>query len=390
MNEDNSDKILKINILIIDDQKLYIEYLKNLILKYIDNVNIFTSNSGKEALSILENNHIDIVLSDIIMPDIDGWDIARYIKNDLNDKNIALIFITANCKGDEFIKQGFKLGAVDYIEKPIDKNQLINRLTLYIKNFLSEKKINEEISKNKIKDKLILQKEIMLAQSNILERIAHHWRQPLTVISSNAGVIKLNIEFGLDTHENILKNISNIENASQNLSQTIDQFKTFFQPETIKEIFNMNEIIVEILDVMSFTLNEENINIEFENINIKLEGYKNEFKQILISLLTNSIEALEKKDYDKFIKIIINEFDDYIELLIIDNGGGIDEEISDHIYQPYFTTKHSYSGTGLSLHLVKEVIQRYFNGDIQNSNLSYKFKDKEYDSTMFRIVFNKI
>lgn len=390
MNEDNSDKILKINILIIDDQKLYIEYLKNLILKYIDNVNIFTSNSGKKALSILENNHIDIVLSDIIMPDIDGWDIARYIKNDLNDKNIALIFITANCKGDEFIKQGFKLGAVDYIEKPIDKNQLINRLTLYIKNFLSEKKINEEISKNKIKDKLILQKEIMLAQSNILERIAHHWRQPLTVISSNAGVIKLNIEFGLDTHENILKNISNIENASQNLSQTIDQFKTFFQPETIKEIFNMNEIIVEILDVMSFTLNEENINIEFENINIKLEGYKNEFKQILISLLTNSIEALEKKDYDKFIKIIINEFDDYIELLIIDNGGGIDEEISNHIYQPYFTTKHSYSGTGLSLHLVKEVIQRYFNGDIRNSNLSYKFKDKEYNSTMFRIVFNKI
>lgn len=386
---ENDNKSLKINILITDDQELYIEYLKNLILKYIDNVNIFTANSGKKALSILQNNHIDIVLLDIVMPDIDGWDIARYIKNNLNNRNIALIFITANCIGDEFIKQGFELGAVDYIEKPIDKNQLINRLTLYIKNFLSEKRIIEEISKNKAKDKLILQKEVMIAQSNILERISHHWRQPLTIISSNAGVIKLNIEFGLDTHEGTLQNIENIEKASQSLSKTIDQFKTFFQPKSIKEIFDIDKVINEILDIMIINLNEQNITIEFEKKSIKLEGYKNEFKQILISLITNSIEVLENKNYDKFIKIGIEEFDNYIKLVIIDNGGGIKEEISNNIYEPYFTTKHSYSGTGLSLHLVKEVMQRYFNGEIENSNLSYKFKDEVYVSTMFKLVFNK-
>ena len=389
MNEKLNIDNVKINILIVDDQKLYIEYLNTLISKYITNVNIFTATSGKDALSILENKHIDIVLLDVVMPDITGWDIARYIKDNLDDKNIALIFITANCIGDEFIKQGFELGAVDYIEKPIDKNQLINRLKLYINNFLSEKKIVEEISKNKEKDKLLLQKEIMIAQSNILERIAHHWRQPLSIISSNAGVIKLSIEFGLDTHEGTLQNIEYIEKASQELSKTIDQFKNFFEPESVKEIFDMGESINETIDIIIVSLKEQNINIDFQYKDIKLEGYKNEFKQIIISLITNAIDILKNKDYEKFIKVDIYDFDDYIELLVIDNGGGIDEKISNNIYEPYFTTKHSYSGTGISLHLVKEVMQRYFNGEIENKNLLYKFNDKEYNSTMFRLVFNK-
>jgi len=374
MNEKLNIDNVKINILIVDDQKLYIEYLNTLISKYITNVNIFTATSGKDALSILENKHIDIVLLDVVMPDITGWDIARYIKDNLDDKNIALIFITANCIGDEFIKQGFELGAVDYIEKPIDKNQLINRLKLYINNFLSEKKIVEEISKNKEKDKLLLQKEIMIAQSNILERIAHHWRQPLSIISSNAGVIKLSIEFGLDTHEGTLQNIEYIEKASQELSKTIDQFKNFFEPESVKEIFDMGESINETIDIIIVSLKEQNINIDFQYKDIKLEGYKNEFKQAILNILTNAKDAIrsEKIKNQKLkgeIDITVLKKNQKTLIHIFNNGGNSSLEILERMFEPYFTTKFEDKGTGIGLYMTKTIIETSMNGTITAHNI---------------------
>ena len=219
----------KINILICDDQKSNLRFLEILILNNFEDVNLIFSSGGKEAIEILKNRRVDIVLLDIHMPEIDGWQVAQFIQEKLKEQNIAIIFITSVYIEDEFEKRGCELGAVDYITKPINRGQLINRLRLYIKNFMQEKNLLKEMKKNREKEKLLLQKEIMLAQANILEKIAHHWRRPLSVISSNAGFIEYYLEMGIDDNSDAIhKSCKFITSETEGLSKTIEQFKTFF------------------------------------------------------------------------------------------------------------------------------------------------------------------
>jgi len=379
----------KINILICDDQKSNVEFLNVLLKKYFNNINIFKVFGGAEAIDILKNNNIHILLLDIDMPNVDGWEVAKFIQNDLSDKNIATIFITSVYLAEKFSEKGFELGAVDYISKPINQNLLINRLRLYMRNYKQEEVILEKTNEGKEKDRLLLQKEIILSQSNLLEKIAHHWRQPLSVISTHASMIEYRADANIEKDE-IIKSSIKIMNVAQELSKIINQFKTFFQPEDNMKIYNVKKVINSTLQFLRFNLLQNHIKLVLKIENVELFGYENEFKQVIISLLNNSIDALNNDDIeDKFIKIEVKTIDDVISISITDTGGGISSDIVNRIYEPYFTTKHEYSGTGLSLHLSKQVVHRYLNGTLNNSNTSCTFKNKKYNCTKFTININE-
>ena len=381
----------KINILVADDQKVNLEFLRFLINKYIDDVNLIFASDGKQAIDILKANEIDIALLDIQMPNIDGWEVAQFIQKRLKDKNIAIIFITSVYLEEEFKNRGFELGAVDYISKPINQNQLINRLKLYVNNFLNEKKILSEMEKHKQKDKLILQQEVSIAQSNILEKIAHHWRQPLSAISSNAGMIDVFLDEQLTNKEQIQKNCRTIVSITNSLSSTVEQFINFYKPENIKTKFNLKLAIDETIKIMNIDFNENNIKLKLKLEDIEFYGFENEIKQILLIVLNNSLDILvEKKSYNfRFLEIRLVQIDEEIEISIIDNGGGIDENMQDKIYHPYFTTKHEYAGVGLSLYLAKELMKRYFNSNLSNQNIAHNFEEKSYKCANFKLNFKK-
>ncbi|MEA2051005.1 MAG: hybrid sensor histidine kinase/response regulator [Campylobacterota bacterium] len=383
----------QVNILIVDDQKLNIEFLNILIKKNMDNIDILTTTDSTTVIDILNKNDINIILLDINMPTLDGWEVAKKIKEDERFKNIAIIFVTDYYKADEFKQKGFKLGAVDFIAKPIDKDQFINRLNLYKRIFLQEKELLLEIEKNKEKDKQILQNEIRLAQNSILENIAHHWRQPLSVISTSASFLDIYLDGTLKNIpiEELSKYAKNIVNSTKEMSQTVDMFLNFFQPEEKRYSFNISDTIKDCTSIMHFNFLEKNINIEYELDDIKIYSYENGFKQILLSLLTNSLDILvEKNDLNnRYIKVVLTTIKDKIVLKMIDNGGGIPNDIQDKIFQPYFTTKHQYSGTGLSLHIVKELLSRCFNGTIKQINTKHRFDNKLKDCTQFEIQIDK-
>ena len=396
INYDNTSEVTilndKINILVVDDQKVNLYFLKILIDKYIENVNIFFASNGKKAIDILKTTKIDIALLDIHMPDISGWDIAKFIQEELKTSNMAIVFITSIYHEEEFEKRGYELGAVDYIIKPINQNQFINRLKLYIRNFLNEKRIFNEIEKNKQKDKLILQQEVSLAQTDILEKIAHHWRQPLSIISLSAGLINTYLDMDIYNKEEVVKSCQDIVSTTNNLSSTIDQFIKFFKSENIKTLFNLKDAIDDTIKIMSINFNENNIKLRLKLEDIEFNGFENEFKQILITILNNSLEILvDKQSLEfRFIEITLVQIDDKIEVSIIDNGGGVKNEIEDKIYQPYFTTKHEYSGTGISLYLANELIHRYFNGSLTNQNIQYEIESKNYKCANFKLNFKNI
>ncbi|MFA6191986.1 MAG: HD domain-containing phosphohydrolase [Sulfurimonas sp.] len=122
------------NILSVDDNQNNLFTLSVLLhtQKNIKSIEVLTA---KEALNVLLTEKIDLILLDVQMPEINGFELAKMIKSNKKTKDIPIIFVTAVFKSEEFIKEGFEIGAVDYITKPIDDNQLINKITLYLKIF---------------------------------------------------------------------------------------------------------------------------------------------------------------------------------------------------------------------------------------------------------------
>ena len=129
-------------ILCIDDNKNNL-FTLNALLKSLDNVEILEALNAKVALKALLRESVDLILCDVQMPDINGFELAKMIKSNSKTKEIPIIFVTAVFKSEEFIKQGFEIGAVDYITKPIDDNQLLNKITLYLKLFNEKNRVTQ-------------------------------------------------------------------------------------------------------------------------------------------------------------------------------------------------------------------------------------------------------
>ncbi|MEA2098710.1 MAG: response regulator [Campylobacterota bacterium] len=130
----------KYNILCVDDNKNNL-YTLDALLSTVDNINPIEALGAKEALNVLLTQAIDLILCDVQMPDINGFELAQMIKSNKKTKHIPIIFVTAIFKNEEFIKHGFEIGAIDYITKPIDDNQLLNKITLYLKIYEQKNKL---------------------------------------------------------------------------------------------------------------------------------------------------------------------------------------------------------------------------------------------------------
>jgi putative nucleotidyltransferase with HDIG domain/PAS domain S-box-containing protein len=130
----------KYNVLCVDDNANNLFSL-NALLQTVHNIKNIDVLSGKEALTVLLKENIDIILLDIQMPEMNGFELAKLIKSNKKTKEIPIIFVTAVFKSEEFIKEGFSLGAIDYITKPIDDQQLLNKITLYLKVFDEKNKV---------------------------------------------------------------------------------------------------------------------------------------------------------------------------------------------------------------------------------------------------------
>ena len=244
-----------------------------------------------------------------------------------------------------------------------------------------------DVSEIKTKDKLLFQQSKLASMGEMIANIAHQWRQPLSLISTASSGMKMQKEFDLLTDENFNNTLDSITNATQYLSQTIDNFKNFFSPREKKEIFNLNEPIHKMLTLVSSDLKEKNIEV-IENINtIEIVSYENDLIQVFINIINNAKDALTNAE-DNFIFIdakLSGKKNTNLIITIRDNAGGIPEEVIGKIFEPYFTTKYKSNGTGIGLYMVMEIIQKHMNGSISAENITYEYKGKSYIGAEFSI-----
>ncbi|MFK2822172.1 cache domain-containing protein [Arcobacter sp. YIC-80] len=231
------------------------------------------------------------------------------------------------------------------------------------RTLLKEEKLKQE--------KLLIQKSKMAAMGEMIGNIAHQWRQPLSQISGLFFDIESAYDFKELDKKYLTKRVDEANDILEYMSRTIDDFRNFFNPNSIREEFNIKETITNAVKIVNSTLNYHNIQIQIDQ-ELKINGYKNEYAQAIINIISNAKDILiERKIKEPLIKIYMK---DKNTLCIEDNAGGINKEIIEKIFDPYFTTKFDY-GTGIGLYMTKLIIEEKMNGviEVENSQLGAIF-----------------
>ena len=266
-------------------------------------------------------------------------------------------------------------------EKTKELRQINNELEIRIK---------EEVEENLKKDRLLSQQQKMVSMGQMIENIAHQWRQPLSLITTGVSGIKLKKQLNDLDDVFFYETLDSILNTSKYLSNTIDDFRYFFKPQKEKEVFYLEECCRKTIDLMNPNFLNKDIQINYKMENIQISGYETELIQVLINILNNSKDALELLNDEKLIFIDIFMENKKVIIEIKDNAGGIDEGIMDKVFEPYFTTKHQSQGTGIGLFMCKEIINKHMNGQLNISNQSFEYKNKIYKGTLTRISLENI
>lgn len=233
--------------------------------------------------------------------------------------------------------------------------------------------------KLKYRDRVMYQQARLASMGEMIANIAHQWRQPLSELTISLYEMKKNSANAQEFSIHYQKS----QNLIKKMSQTIDDFRNFFDPHKPKEHFFIRDIVDESMFILKDTLKNADIEVKaICNHNIKIFGYANELSHVLINILNNAKDAFEhvcKKD--KTIIICSKEEKNSIIIEISDNATGIEKDMVDRVFEPYFTTKHSLQGTGLGLYMTKMIVEDSMNGIIKVSNTD--------DGACFTLIFEK-
>jgi len=247
-----------------------------------------------------------------------------------------------------------------------------------------------DITQMKNKDTLLAQQAKKAAMGEMIENIAHQWRQPLTVISVAATNIKFKTELGTLNDEILDETMDYIENVVLQLSQTITDFRDFFKPNKKPKEFYIHDTFDKTFKLLISQFKTSNIYI-IKNIDkVFLTGLENELIQVLINILNNARDELLIKDIKRKVIIIdvVNK-DLHIEIFIKDNAGGISEHIINKVFKAHFTTKENSEGTGIGLYMSKIIIEEHMKGTLRVKNSELSYEGEKYKGANFIITIPK-
>ena len=370
MNYSKENKDFRI--LIVDDVPKNIQVLGNILMA--ENYQLSYSQNGKEALAAVKQNDFDLILLDIMMPVVDGYEVCRQLKSDSKTKDIPIIFLTAKVEKESVVK-GLKLGAVDYVTKPFYAEELLARVRTHLSlkdkteqlqsiNVILEQKVAERTAQLKEANEKLSTLE--KAKSDFLTIISHEIRTPLNGISGFADILLDSL--ASTEHEEFIKYL---KISSDRLVRFSEIALLITQLNAEKYTFEMIPMNVE--KIISSALEEVQEKLGLANIKIEKDFTKdiniitnhNLIQKSLVNILENSIVYSPENG-----QIFINTSTDNgtINIEICDQGPGFSEEALSKLFE-YFSTDdimHS-EGLGLGLAAVKLVMDSH-SGSISAKN----------------------
>jgi signal transduction histidine kinase len=309
---------------------------------------------GLVAFSKFKKNSIDLIITDINIPNMNGVVLARKIKEIDSDKPVI---IYSEEIGKKYLPKILEIGIDFFIEKPSNTMEILQHIT-NIRNSSFHKKVAKE------------QQEKLASVGDMMANITHQWKQPLHGLTLSISEIELDIEMGNLNKSDILSHLSKIKNNVSYISQIIEDFRSFFDPNAKEEEFNIADSFDMIFRVVKSTYTQQSIQIveDFDR-SISITSYENALQQIIMNLLSNAKDALiAHREKDRKIIVEIKEDKNDILISIVDNAGGIPENIINKIFKSRFSTKGK-KGSGIGLSMSKELVIKKLSGDLEVQNV---------------------
>ena len=375
----------KKKILVVDDEPMNIDLLEAMLTQ--EEFDIIPSGDGAEAIAATHSSPPDLILLDIMMPGMDGYEVAQKLKSDPNTAHIPIILVTALNDISDRVK-GLEAGADDFLTKPVDKSELTARVNNLLKvkayhdhmrNYqdkleaevsLRTQDLEKELTRRKETEAHLIRAQKMEAIGTLAGGIAHDFNNILSVIMgySEIALLAAKKDAALSDY------IRQIYVAGERARDLVHQILTFSRRSDDElRPAKISVIIKEVLKLLGATL-PSTITIENDIVSASsVLANPTQIHQLIMNLCTNAAHAMEDKKGVLAVKLtdielgpesLVGQMDvtagNYVKLSVSDTGKGMSSDVLERIYDPFFTTKPPGKGTGLGLSTVHGIVKNHY------------------------------
>lgn len=369
MNFNITDKLIPANVLLVDDKEENLFSLQSLLDDKRSDVNFIHASSGNEALKIVYKTEVAVILLDVQMPGMNGYEVVALLKQKQSTQNIPIIFVTALNHETKYVVEGYSKGAVDYLFKPLDPVITKSKVNTFISIYQQQKKL--ELAYVDLEKIVVERTEDLSNKNDALSRINRDLDQFVHVASHDLKLPIANIE-GLLTalcddlahvphqSEDILKMMGNsVAQMKETISGLITIIKNKETQDGFEEI-DCKKIIEEVEVIISTLLKESKTTILIHSDSLtSIRFNKTVFKSILYNLITNSVKY-HHPDRDPIIEISLHNRGEMVVLMVKDNGMGMNDRAINNMFKLFSRANpEKAEGTGMGLYNLKNMLDKY-------------------------------
>ncbi len=378
-------------ILIVDDIRANIVALKKIL--ELHNLDVDTAESGDEALKKILKKEYYLIIMDVQMPVMDGFEVAEILAGSKRTKDIPVIFLSAVNKQKKFIFKGYEAGGVDYITKPVDSDLLILKVKTFLKIYHQQnelKLVRDLLSKeieirkeaqNNLEDKvaertkqLVLKNEELELRNHELQQfswvVSHDLKEPIRKIEMFVRKIEERYLIKNDTSiDYVARTIRSVKRMQDLITDLLEYSR--LSSKVVPEKTDLNNVVEEVVTDFDYLIEQKNATIQINPLPV-ITAIPSQLRQVFQNLIGNSLkfskpdvapliqisaERIESKEFDS----PLSEKGNFIRIIVKDNGIGFDEIYLDRIFMIFQSLhdRQTYQGTGIGLAITKKIIDRH-------------------------------